>query len=321
MKYSLTALLLFVFTLVTAQQHFIIQDSLTKAPVPYASVNLLNNFGLYADANGNFKIADTLIKQVEISSMGYAAKKVSLKNKTGVLYLSPEPFAVEEVIVNAEYVKPDEKVIRPKGHQNNPKMAVSRMGMQYAVYIPGTGTDSFISRLALPLMKNDFVFNYETRKSVFIELPYKTLVKIAFLDSNNGIPGERFSDFEQVVVIGGGDQKLFEVELTQNVALPSNGIFVTFIILGKADDAGNLTNELSYDEVVYPDGRRERSWKQQQPNFPLYEVSKGQVPTFTRSSFDFDTVWRAIDKPLTFNPAATFNGFAVGIGYTLLTYK
>jgi hypothetical protein len=97
-----------------------------------------------------------------------------------------------------------------------------------------------------------------------------------------------FSNFEQVALVSGGNAKVFEMVLAEEeVALPQNGLFVKITILGKADENGKLMDELPYDIVVQPDGRQNRSWRQQQPDFPVYEVGKGQAPTYPFKRFWF----------------------------------
>ncbi|MES2487982.1 MAG: hypothetical protein V4581_18795 [Bacteroidota bacterium] len=315
-----TTLLLLATPVLFAQHKISVQDSLTQTPVPYVTVSLLNGYGIYTDANGQAIVHDANITTVELSSIGYRTKKVTLDNISSVVYLQPEPYSIEEVVIAAATVKHQDKVFKPKSHQNEARMAVGRVGIVYAVYIPGS-SEGFISNLALPLMKKDFVINTATNDDVFKERTYKTLVKIEFLDNENGAPGPKFSDFEQVITVGGGNPKLCEVTLDENIALPQNGLFVKLTILGKADDAGNMINEMPYDVVTDRDGKQTHHWKQMQPNFPLYEVSKGQIPAYTTNAFVSDGKWKPIDKPLMFDPDEVYNGFSIGVGYTVIIYK
>jgi len=315
-----TKLLLFLTPVVFAQHKISVQDSLTQAPVPYVTVSLLNGYGIYTDANGQASVQEAGITTVELSSIGYQTKKVTLENSSSVVYLHPEPYSIEAVIIGNPMVIDKTKVFKPKSHQNEAKMAVGRVGISYAIYIPTT-PEGFLSNLALPLMKNDFVVNTATKDDVFKERAYKTLVKIEFLDNNDGAPGQKFSDFEQVITVGNANPKLCEVALDENVALPENGLFVKLTILGKADDAGIMITEMPYDVVIDRDGKQTHRWKQMQPNFPLYEVSKGQIPAYTTNAFASDGTWKPVDKPLMFDPDKVYNGFTIGVGYTVISYK
>ena len=80
-----------------------VKDSLTLSPIPFSTVSFSNNKGLISDENGIFQlITSELINQdsLYVSSMGY--KKVSyplIKFKDSIIYLSPKPVVLKDVIL------------------------------------------------------------------------------------------------------------------------------------------------------------------------------------------------------------------------------
>ena len=80
-----------------------VKDSLTLSPIPFSTVSFSNNKGLISDENGIFQlITSELINQdsLFVSSMGY--EKVSyplLKFKDSIIYLSPKPVVLKDVIL------------------------------------------------------------------------------------------------------------------------------------------------------------------------------------------------------------------------------
>ena len=80
-----------------------VKDSLTLSPIPFSTVSFSNNKALISDENGIFQlIINELINQdsLFVSSMGY--EKISyplLKFKDSIIYLSPKPVVLKDVIL------------------------------------------------------------------------------------------------------------------------------------------------------------------------------------------------------------------------------
>ena len=80
-----------------------VKDSLTLSPIPFSTVSFSNNKGLISDENGIFQlITSELINQdsLFVSSMSY--EKVSyplLKFKDSIIYLSPKPVVLNDVVL------------------------------------------------------------------------------------------------------------------------------------------------------------------------------------------------------------------------------
>jgi hypothetical protein len=102
---KLIILLIFIVSSSVSSQSISVQvkDSLSLSPIPFSTVSFSNNKGLISDENGIFQlITNELINQdsLFVSSMGY--EKVSyplLKFKDSIIYLSPKPVVLNDVIL------------------------------------------------------------------------------------------------------------------------------------------------------------------------------------------------------------------------------
>ena len=319
MKY-VTFLLLFA-SAAFAQQKFTVRDSLNQKPVAYATVNLLNDYGLYANADGEVTIDDKAIAAIEVSSIGYGAKKIVLATVAEVVYLSPRSIELDEVVVAVKKPKRIEAVVKPKGHQNEAKMSVSHIGMMYAFLVKPEKANSYLTKIVMPLMEKDFVWNAGKKEDPFKMTAYKALIKVEVLVNNNDAPGDKLNDFEQIVLIDNAkDATAFTFALSDEIAIPKDGLFVKLTILGNADESGNLIPEAPYDLATDKDGKQRKWSKQMQPHFPLFEAPKG-LTTYVADVFGMNTEWEIINRPLIYDPAKTYNGFNIGFGYTTVTYE
>jgi len=319
MKY-VTFLLLFA-SAAFAQQKFTVRDSLTQKPVAYATVNLLNDYGLYANADGEVTIEDKAITAIEVSSIGYGAKKIVLATVTDDVYLSPRSIELDEVVVAVKKPKRIEGVVKPKGHQNEAKMSVSYIGMMYAFLVKPDKANSYLTKIVMPLMEKDFVWDVGKKQDPFKKTAYKALIKVEVLVNNNDTPGDKLNDYKQIVLIDNAkDATEFTFNLSDEVAVPKDGLFVKLTILGNADQSGNLIAETPYDLSIDKDGKQRKWSKQMQPHFPLFEAPKG-LATYVADVFGMNTQWKTIKHALIYDPDKTYNGFNIGFGYTTVVYE
>lgn len=317
MKYI--TLLLLISASAIAQKQFTVRDSITQKPLPYVSVNLGNGYAIYGTEDGEIMVQDADIKTVTLSCIGYSPATITMANSKDVVYLKPKPIQLDEVFVNLKKQKRIENVVKPKGHQDETQMTVSAIGSQYAFYISGS-KNSYLSKIVMPIMKNDFVMSLDRKQSLFKKRDYKSLIKIEVLANADMLPGEKLNDYEQVVLIDNSkDIREFEVVLSEEIAIPENGLFVQLTILGNADEFGKLTTEMPYDIVAKTDGTQTKAIRQMQPHFPLYEAPKGLI-TYTNSAYS-NRPWKKIEHTLVFNPNKTYRGFNIGFGYTTVVYQ
>jgi hypothetical protein len=319
MKYLfLPMFMLLVCALCTAQAAFTVQDTLTKQPLPYVSVNLLNGYGVFSDEKGLVTIADAAVKEVGLSCLGYKPKTLALQGVSPVVNLQPQPLQLEEVVILAsKKVKRKVKETKPKGHQDNSYLYMSSTALQYAFLVEAKEPESYLTGIALPLM--EIAFEAEGNTGIFEPVPFKTLVKIEVLQNANGQPGVPLAGFEQLAEITNAQSlKRFDIAFNEEIAVPAGGLFVQLTILGRATADGALTPEPGYTAYKGADGETRLWMKHCQPNFPLVERPKGPM-TFIKEPFA-DNAWKSISRPHLHNNGQ-YPDMNIPFGYTLAVYK
>ncbi len=120
LKYTLL-FLLFGSAFATTAQNFsaTVVDEKTGDPIPFATVETGKNQGVITNEDGVFSFDIDKVKQpldsLYISSMGYSKKGVSVKTQsTGVVRLTPQPFALQSVFVSNQTLTAEEIVEKVK---------------------------------------------------------------------------------------------------------------------------------------------------------------------------------------------------------------
>ena len=115
MKKIIILLIFIVYCGVNAQSITVqVKDSLTLSPIPFSTVSFSNNKGLISDENGIFQLITLeLINQdsLFVSSMGYEKGSYPLlKFKDSIIYLSPKPVVLNDVILTNKRLSSNEIV-------------------------------------------------------------------------------------------------------------------------------------------------------------------------------------------------------------------
>ena len=106
LKHTLQLFLLFFFIVQfsIAQNYFIVLDSLTLNPIPFATIMLNDKKGWVTNDEGQFQLPkDTRLDSKDtlfLSSLGYNSLKYALHTiKDSIFILSPKPFLLDEVVL------------------------------------------------------------------------------------------------------------------------------------------------------------------------------------------------------------------------------
>jgi len=313
---------LFSFFEMTAQQHRLtVKDSITNEALPYASINLLNGFGLFTDENGQVVLERDAPKTIRITYVGYASKEISIDQLTSpVVVLRPEANALNEVrVVNSKKAKGKRKeyTVNPHLHDNINKMYWSSIGQQYAFYIPNTKKEAILKSITIPLIVKDI--HQGMTETSFETNPYGTMVNIAFMSNSNQLPGGKLYDYEKKVVIHSGKvNEQITVDFEEEIDMPEEGLFITMTVIGKTNKQGMYVPEMPYAIRELPD-RKKKIIKIILPNYALVEAPKGQL-TYFRNVFSDITKWERITRPMVYKNEKEYPFLNVGIGYTFSGY-
>lgn len=96
-------LFLFFLTFITKAQEVkgAILEVVTNLPIPYATVSVDNNY-TFTNEQGEFNLKTYIYNSndsILISAIGYKDLKLSIKNLTDRIYLSPSPYELNEVVL------------------------------------------------------------------------------------------------------------------------------------------------------------------------------------------------------------------------------
>lgn len=321
LNYLFLFFFLFSFFEMNAQRRLTVKDSITNETLPYASVNLLNGFGLFTDENGQVSLEKDAPKTIKITYVGYAPKTVLVdKLETPVVLLQPEANTLNEVkIVNSKKGKKTRKdfTVKPHLHDNINKMYWSSIGQQYAFYIPNTKEDGILKSVTIPLIVKDI--HQGMAEDSFQTEPYGTMVNIAFMTNSNQLPYEKLYDYEKKVVIHSGKvTEQLTVNFEEEIDIPEEGLFITMTVIGKTNKQGVYVPEMPYAIRELPD-RKKKIVKIILPNYALVEAPKGQL-TYFRNVFSDITKWERITRPMVYKNEKEYPFLNVGIGYTFSGY-
>ena len=311
---------LFSFFGMNAQQlKLTVKDSITKEVLPYANVNLLNNYGLFTDENGQVTLAKDAPKTIKVTYVGYLPKTISIDKLTSeLILLQPEVNALSEVkIVASKGTKKQRKefTVKPQLHDDINRMYWSSIGQQYAFYIPNTKKDGILKSITIPLNVKDL--HQGMAEDSFETDPYGTLVNIGFMTNLNELPDQKLNNYEKKVIIHSGKVKdKITIDFEEEIEIPEEGLFITMTIIGKTNKQGIYQPEMPY---VIQEFDRKKKVKIILPNYALVEAPKGQL-TLYRNVFSDNSKWQKITRPMVFKKEHENTFYNVGIGYTFSGY-
>ena len=315
-------ILLFTFLNCFSQSRTLtVKDEVTNAVLPFASVNLLNGFGLYTNEIGQVILAQETPNKIQISYVGYLNKIIfidQLKNNT--VLLTPEENKLEEVEIIVS--KKDRKVrkkysVKPVIHDDINKMYWSAIGLQYAFFIPNSKENSRLQSIIIPVITKDL--HQGITETTFESDPYGTLVKIEFTSVLDNLPHKKLYDYEKKVIIHAGRiSEKITIPIEEIIPIPEEGLFITMTIMGKTNKKDVFQTELPYAFMNLYD-RKKKIIKIILPNYPLVKAPKG-TETYFRNVFSNEVKWERISRPMVFKNQQEYPIYNIGIGYTFTGY-
>lgn len=128
MKLLLFLLCLTSFTYCLSQSVTVV-DSSTKKPIPYVTVKIGDNKGLYSNEEGKFIVSTSSFTFLHLNHMGYNDLSVELKKVKDTVFMKPRVIVLNEIVVKKSNKSPlilqPEKKARSYG--NFPLMAQNEL--------------------------------------------------------------------------------------------------------------------------------------------------------------------------------------------------
>lgn len=319
--FQLLILFLTCATCFSQNRTLTVKDAVTHEVLPFASINLLNGFGLYSNENGQVILEQETPNKIQISYVGYLNKIIFVDQLTNdAVLLTPEENKLEvvEIIVSKKDRKARKEFsVKPLIHDDINKMYWSAIGQQYAFFIPNSKENGRLQSITIPIITKDL--HQGITETTFESDPYGTLVKIEFASVLDHLPHKKIFDYEKNVIIHAGrSSEKITIPIEAVIPIPEEGLFVTMTIMGKTDKKDVFQSELPYAIINLHD-RKKKIIKIILPNYPLVIAPKG-VKTYFRNIFSNEVKWERINRPMIFKDQKEYPIYNIGIGYTFTGY-
>ncbi|HEU4495787.1 MAG TPA: carboxypeptidase-like regulatory domain-containing protein [Flavobacterium sp.] len=195
-----------------AQTRGVVKDSISGNPVAYASIWVENeNIRTTAEENGEFIIGTSdKSKNLVLSALGYQKKTVRASDAAQV-FLSPEPFELNEVLVADRKEKIKIEIGKTKNKIAEAFDNGPRIDAKYFPFLP--------EYKKTPWIKSATIAADSKIEDAIVRMQLYTV-------DENGFPGHELLDKDYIVTLKKGISKQ-EADLADfNLEMPKNGVFV-----------------------------------------------------------------------------------------------
>ncbi len=270
-------------------------DSISNEGVPFVNIRFDKDNGVYTDDNGEFNLTDITKNNIFLSSIGYKNKTVDLKViKNNIIYLSPDNYELDEVIISKKTKKAKTKKIKPIKHNDFLKSHRLIVGGELAVLILNNfnSNDVELKSLLIPVITKTISFDNSMSGKVqrVKRLPFSALYKITFYENFGGEPGRQIN-YENITIVLNEKSTIANLNLEKyNINLPSEGVFIGILNLGKTDKNGKLVSTSPF-EIRKGKNGMVKVVKPTKPYFPVY-YKENKNKTFSRYTFEENKDWK-----------------------------
>ncbi|MDR1552831.1 MAG: hypothetical protein LBS69_05145 [Prevotellaceae bacterium] len=234
--------------------------------------------GTYSNGKGYFYIPVN-IKQIEISSIGYNTKKMTLNKKIDTIFLSPKIYEISETKVIP--AKKKRKSVELGYAEENSDFGMSYLsGDELAVYISCDNIENSYRKI------KQFIFKGEKYLVKKLNLDKRDFISVFKINFYRAIENKEIGDLintEDIVFTSEVLKSKTKLDVSKyNIYMPENGIFVAVEWIGKINTETTQIIKASINDRLEPNIRM--SWKI--PNTIVYEKRR-----FVNSN-----TWQRVDK-------------------------
>jgi hypothetical protein len=289
-----------------------ILDSISKQPIPYATVSINNNSGVISNDNGEFsiylnnKIADK--DSLQIRSLGYETKQFLVKDfKDHIILLSSKSIELKEILISNKNYTIEEIIEKVKQNITNNydySFVKSKLFYRASSFSKVLKNDVTLKKSTIPEFNQKFI------DSVLVAIPksandYTEILADLYgktvgddLQKIDIIKASHLYDKSKEITFEGFEEK-FNIIIKKHIKRNSyfkikSGIFGT-----KEDIDSTFFENASCEEVEQTEAMLEEKKKQEEDrkkNFAKYR--KSSILNLQRSSFIFeDTYLNFLNKP------------------------
>lgn len=201
-----------------AQNTGIVQDSLTRKPLPYVNIWVDNeNIGATSEENGSFTISnDALNKTLVLSCVGYETKAIKLSGNNQVFYLKETSIPLEEVLVQSQ-----KKTIFNTISTFDIETSTGGFGIQLAPWIVGRFFEYDQSYEKTPYLNTIKLATNSNIKNAMFKM-------VLYVPDENGAPGDYLYNEDIIFSVPKGLKETTIDVSKYKILFPENGLFIAF---------------------------------------------------------------------------------------------
>lgn len=206
--------LVFLSIAVSAQFKGVVQDSITKLPIPYVNISVENeNLGTTSEENGEFTIhVAEKNKNLIFSALGFEKKKIKISQAAKV-YLKPTAYQLDEVVISKRYETREKEIGKVENQYLQAFDNGPRIDTKFFAYDPAYKKTKYIKQVLI------------TTDSKVADATFK--IHFYTVDAN-GFPGEEMLNKDFIVSVSKGTKQTKFNVAKFNLRMPKEGLFVGF---------------------------------------------------------------------------------------------
>lgn len=218
MKLYLQALFLLLTIQNFTQTTGVVQDSLTKKPLPFVNIWVDNeNIGATSEENGSFTISnDALNKNLVLSCVGYETKSIHFTKNNQVFYLKETSIPLEEVVVQSQ-----KKTIFNTISTFDLETSTSGFGIQLAPWIVGRFFEYDESYEKTPYLNTIKLATNSNIKNALFKM-------VLYVPDENGAPGDYLYNEDIIFSVPKGLKETTIDVSKYKIIFPESGLFIAF---------------------------------------------------------------------------------------------
>lgn len=220
-----------------------VRDFLTKESLPFATIILDNENGVYTNENGMFQL-DNKYKSIRISYVGYEDYNAEIKDLKDTIFLKPISYNIEEVTITNNK-NPPKKIgyLKNSMKKCGTSLPLSPKGEQIIVLTPTNKDiiDSYIEKVEFPL---DKVKHYNKTDKLYKNAP--AVVRINIYTVENNLPKQQIFSSKPIKFIM-SDKEIVSVDVSEEmIKIPEQGLSFGIEMIGRINENGEFVEENSY---------------------------------------------------------------------------
>jgi len=217
-------------------QSYIVVDSLTKEPIPYATIKFKKSpKGFYANGKGYFSLNEKVNDTLQISCLGYESVYETINSLKDTIILIPKPIKLDEVVINKGKKKKEILGLkRKKGNFHiNPNFQIALLIKPSEKF-----ANKQIENIIIPINKKSLLKKQgKTFKSVF---------KINIYRNDSGLPKHPMLEKPIDIFVTHNSKNSITVDFSEElIDFSKEGIFICIEMIGEINEKEEVINSIN----------------------------------------------------------------------------